>query len=478
MANRTRKAQSAYTGTGRVANTTTGSTTTQAVYRIPTWKNGRECDVLAYEVLGEAPIDVRIEGNNIYRVSLDTAALQNIIENTNLDFSNAELTLGTVNWDVHFTGTITADGTFTGTEVTATTLNSTDATISNLTSDIINSTNANITDLASDKITVVELYATTSELETANIATANIDTSVVEIETVNSSLTVKWIQTNEGTLEVQGDTSLSNVTVSWDETVAGTSTLHDVKAEELEVSGNSSLTELAVSGNTTLNTLTATWASTLSNTVVSWDLTVAWATTHAGTTALVGDTTTGKLNVNNTLTANGTTILNGSTEIHNNATVDGTLRANGNVEVAQSLTVAEQVNSRTMRTDEIVADEVRVNDALHLSEWATAPDFILQTEKGQPNGVPTLDEDGRMPLDQLPIETPTCTFVVGTGVFTNSQTCVINDPRIKLTSYVNLSNYNDIIWDLNEVIWEGWLTITSNETETGSFKYFVVTPIE
>jgi hypothetical protein len=32
--------------TGRVANTTTGSTTTQTVYRIPTGKKYGECDVL------------------------------------------------------------------------------------------------------------------------------------------------------------------------------------------------------------------------------------------------------------------------------------------------------------------------------------------------------------------------------------------------------------------------------------------------
>ena len=38
-------------GTGRVANTTTGSTTTQTVYRIPTGKKYGECDVLSYEVL-------------------------------------------------------------------------------------------------------------------------------------------------------------------------------------------------------------------------------------------------------------------------------------------------------------------------------------------------------------------------------------------------------------------------------------------
>ena len=100
--------------TGRVANTTTGSTTTQTVYRIPTRGAYGECEKLAYEVVWTSPIRVVIEGENVYRVSLDEAALKNIIENyENLDLSN--VTLQTVNGNVEFTGSVTADGTFTWT---------------------------------------------------------------------------------------------------------------------------------------------------------------------------------------------------------------------------------------------------------------------------------------------------------------------------------------------------------------------------
>ena len=107
---RQRKAQNGAQrfGTGRVANTTTGSTTTQTVYRIPTGKKYGECDVLAYEVLGTSPINVAIEGENIYRVSLDSAALKQIIENyPNLDLSN--VTLQNVAGNVTFTGSITSE---------------------------------------------------------------------------------------------------------------------------------------------------------------------------------------------------------------------------------------------------------------------------------------------------------------------------------------------------------------------------------
>ncbi len=81
-----------------------------------------------------------------------------------------------------------------------------------------------------------------------------------------------------------------------------------------------------------------------------------------------------------------------------------------------------------------------------------------------------------MPWDQLPVEIPRLYFSIWYGVFENSDTCVINDERIHLNSYVNISNYDDIEWDLSEVVWDGWLTVTSNTTETGTFRYLVVTP--
>jgi hypothetical protein len=42
---------------------------------------------------------------------------------------------------------------------------------------------------------------------------------------------------------------------------------------------------------------------------------------------------------------------------------------------------------------------------------------------------------------------------------------------------VLISNYQDIVWDLNEVINVGQLTVVSNQTETWSYKYAVINPL-
>ena len=78
--------------TGRVANTTTGSSTTQVVYKIPTWRRYWECEVLNYEVVWTSPVKVVIEWENVYRVSLDEKALQKMIENFE-DFTLSNVTL-------------------------------------------------------------------------------------------------------------------------------------------------------------------------------------------------------------------------------------------------------------------------------------------------------------------------------------------------------------------------------------------------
>jgi hypothetical protein len=66
---------------------------------------------------------------------------------------------------------------------------------------------------------------------------------------------------------------------------------------------------------------------------------------------------------------------------------------------------------------------------------------------------------------------------MGTGVFSNSDTSVVVDADITADSFVAISNYSDIIWDLNEVINIWQLTVVSNQTETGSYKYIIVNPI-
>ena len=145
----------------------------------------------------------------------------------------------------------------------------------------------------------------------------------------------------------------------------------------------------------------------------------------------------------------------------------------------------------------LALQNVTVNE-IHLAPDGEAPDFVLQSEKWtaewvaeldeswkvpmdqihwwEAEGVATLDENGIIPWDQLPVEIPRLYFSIWYWVFENSDTCVINDERIHLNSYVNISNYDDIEWDLSEVVWDWWLTVTSNTTETWTFRYFVVTP--
>ena len=66
---------------------------------------------------------------------------------------------------------------------------------------------------------------------------------------------------------------------------------------------------------------------------------------------------------------------------------------------------------------------------------------------------------------------------MGTGIFSNSDTSVVVDADITADSFVAISNYSDIVWDLNEVINVWQLTVVSNQTETGSYKYIIVNPL-
>ncbi|MBO7691748.1 MAG: hypothetical protein J6T10_03840 [Methanobrevibacter sp.] len=60
------------------------------------------------------------------------------------------------------------------------------------------------------------------------------------------------------------------------------------------------------------------------------------------------------------------------------------------------------MESDTVRTGEVIADEVRVTDGLYLSQGAEAPDFILQVEKGIANGVCPLDANTKVDPQYLP----------------------------------------------------------------------------
>jgi len=520
--------------TGRVANTTTGSTTTQAVYRIPTG-NKRDCDVRNFEVTWTSPIVVAIEWENIYRISLDMAALESAIEDMNLDLSN--VTLQTVNWDVTFTGNITAEGEFTWTTITATTWNITNIVSNSITADAVSTDDLNtdwltVTNNATVGGTLWVEGATTlgSTLAVDDVILANSDLTVAWTTTTNSIVANSWnisdlTSTSISTWTLDASTSIStdwtldvtwastlwevsatNISASWNVTAGGDLTVtwastftgnvtawnisaEDVSVDDLTVTGNSTVTGTqTINWATIINdTLTVTWATNLwGNVSTTGNLSVAGNSTITGTQTVTGDsifsgnvsvtenlTVAGDATVTDDLTVNGTTHLKGL-ETDWSVDIDGTLRVTWAIDGLNWLTVTGQVESDTVRTGEVIANEARISEGLYLSQWAEAPDFVLQSEKGQPNWVAPLDANGQIDTSYLPPVYTSAIVKMWVWVFSNSDTSVVVDADIKADSFVIISNYQDITWDLNETINVWQLTVVSNQIETWSYKYIVV----
>jgi hypothetical protein len=184
-------------------------------------------------------------------------------------------------------------------------------------------------------------------LETTEDVTIGWNLSVAWNETVTGTSTINWATTINNTLSVTGWTTLQDLSVWGNEIVTGTSTIN------WETTINNKLTvsddiiandDLTVSWNTSLNTL-----ETSSSASVGWQLVVWWAAT-----------------------------------------------------IQDALTVEWQTNTETLRSDEIVTDELRVNTSLDLWPNGIAPDFVLQSEKNQPNGVAWLDENWLINASNMP----------------------------------------------------------------------------
>lgn len=483
---RQRKAQNGVVrtplSTGRVANTTTSASKLQTVYRIPAGKKYGECEVLNYEVVGTSPIRVVIEWTNVYRVSLDEAALKTIIENYDgLDLSN--VTLQTVNGDVTFTGTLTAQGTFTWTEVNATTLNattwnittlsSTDATITNLSATNIttswNTTLDNLTVNWTSTLTWnVSAWADVTITWTLTAATGDISTLTSSSATVASLSATAWDIT---TLTSDGAT-LGWLSVTWQSSFTGAVTAWDVNAANLWVSGNTTLNNLTTTWNTSLN-----WATVNGNLAITWNETITWNTTVAWSSTFNGAVTmSDDLTVVDDLNVQGSSHLN-ALETTGSVDVAWTLRVDWAIDAWNWVSVTWQVESDSVVTTNTVTNNLTVNWNIALWNNATAPDFVLQDEKGAANWVAPLDANWKIDPQYLPPVYTTAIVKMGTGVFSNSDTSVVVDADITADSFVAISNYSDIIWDLNEVINVGQLTVVSNQTETGSYKYIIVNPL-
>lgn len=506
-------------GTWRVANTTTGSTTTQAVYRIPTGKRYGECEVLNYEVVGTSPVRVAIEWSNVYRVSLDEAALKQLIESyDNLDLSN--VTLQTVNGNVIFTGNINSEGIFTWTTVNATDVNTTNLSaaswdITNLTSSSLTTNTLTASSTNTDSLSVtnnatvggtlgVEWNTTLSNLSvnsdlsvagnsalntmsatSADIDSLTADSIISDTLEVHNGANVQWWLVSD-TLNVSGTTVLSGNTSATNINASGTITTQDLNVNWNEVVAGT----LWVAWATSLNSsLTVAGASTLSwNASVGGNLSVAGNETVTGNSTVTGDaifsndvsvahdiTVSWDATIADDLTVNWTSHLK-DVETKGSVDIDWTLRTTWAANIGNGIVVSGQVEADTVRTSEVVSDEVRVTDGLYLSADAEAPSFVLQSEKNQPNGVAALDANGQISTDYLPPVYTSAIVKMGTWVFSNSDTCVVVDDAITEWSFVALSNYQDIEWDLNEVVNAWQITVISNAVETWSFKYIIVNP--
>ena len=354
---------------------------------------------------------------------------------------------------------------------------------------------------ATASITTVDLTATwASTLNTVSAWATTVDSlDVTNGATIWTTLWVTWNTTLWGDLSVTGTSSFTGDVSAWNISSSWTANLNDVA-----VAWNETVAwTLSVTWNATLNAaLTVAWATTMSNNAaigwnlsVAWNQTVTWTSTTTWNAIFNSDVTVGwnetvsgnetitwTLTVGDDVTLADDLIVNWSTslkalETDGSVDIDGTLRTSWAAVIGNGITVTWQVESDTVRTWEVVADEVRVTDWLYLSAWWEAPDFVLQAEKGQPNGVCPLEADGKVDPRYLPPVYTTAIVKMGTWVFSNSNTAVVVDADITADSAVICTNYSDIVGDLNEVINIGQLTVVSNQVETGSFKYLIINPI-
>ena len=537
----------------RVANTTTSSL--PQVYRFWTWKVRTQCKWPTSSVTVEAPLHVQIVGDNVYHVTLNIEELANKLwQLDNIDLSNVEVTLWTVNWPITLNWNLDIEsGVLTVDEASIDTLNSITWTISTLTSTDITTTDLSAADVstwtleasgnASVGWTLWVTWATTlnSTLDVSWNTTLLWDLSVDWNETVGGNSTITWdltagsisapngnIQsitsnsistwtlnastsiTTSWTLMVEWNSTLANVTtndasIGWNLSVAWASTFTwDVSTNNIYSSGNASLNDVTVAWNETITwTLTTNWATLLNNSLtvvgtttmggnasVAWNLNVAWNSSTTWTLSAWGDTTLwGKLTVSDVSTFNNDVNINDDVtvtwtshlawvETTGSVDVTWTLRTSWAINAGNGVYVTWQVESDSLVTTNATTDNLTVNWNFVLWQNATAWDFVLQSEKWQANGVAPLNVNGKIDTQYLPQVFTTWKSKVVQWVFNNSNTAVVVDEDITADAFVKTSNYQDIVWDTTEVISVWQLVVTSNTTETWSFKVLIVSPVE
>lgn len=349
----------------------------------------------------------------------------------------------------------------------------------NITWQSITAWSGNIPSLTSTTITTWSLtanqWATVHQgltvSEWANIDTLNVSGN----SQLNGALSVGWASTftwdvSTNNIYSSWTASLNDVAIAWNETVAWTLTTNWAALL------NSSLT---VVWNTTMGAN----ASVAGNLNVAWNETVTWTLQAWGDTTLqwklnVSDIATfnNDVNVNDDLTVTWTSHL-AWVETTGSVDITWTLRTSWAINAGNGVYVTWQVESDSSVTTNATTDNLTVNWNFVLWQNATAWDFVLQSEKWQANGVAPLNTNGKVDEQYLPEIFTTAKCKVVQWVFNNSNTAVVVDEDITADAFVKTSNYQDIVWDLTEVISVGQITVTSNTAETGSFKVLIVKPV-
>ena len=399
-----------------------------------------------------------------WTTTLGNTTVNNITANWNAD----------VKWIMNVDGestfksnvSINGDATITG-ETNTETLSVNDfATIPTLTS----------TEITTDKLKVNDGAEVVGGLEVSDGLMVEWNTTLEKLlvqddVTFEKDVTVEGTtnlkETNTENLNVSGNSIVNgNSTVSGDATIAGNATV----SQDLLVAGNSTTTgNSLVTGNSVVN----------GDSTVNGDTSINWETNLNGKVKANDDVSIdGNLEVKDDVVVDWTTTLKGAVEMKDDVEILGSAKINGSLSVDEDVNIAGNTKTKTLRAEEAVFDEVRINRSLDLGDDGVAPDFVLQKEKGQPNGVAPLDVNGKIPQEYLPDVFTTAIVKIGSGIFNNSDTAVVVDNAITANSYVNISNYSDIHGDVDEIINDGQITLVSNQVEVGSFRYIVVNPIQ
>lgn len=409
---------------------------------------------------------------------------------TSISGSSVSADALSVSWDTALTGNLTVWGT---TDLTwdlsvawneTVTWNSTVSWIST-TDSLVVATTGTIPTLTSEGITTWTLDATGNVTIWGTLGVTG-DTTATRIIT-SSDVQVGWNLTVEWDSTFTWDTSVTNISSTWTAaltTVTVSDTLWVAWATTLSsslnvawattLSTNTSVGwNLSVAGNETVNGTSTTTGNAIfsSDVSVAWNETVAWNEIVWGNLTVTGDTV-----ISDDLTVSWSSHL-ADVETTGSVDVDWTLRTTWAVVAGNWISATGQIESDSLVTGNLVATNATINGNIALGNDATAPDFVLQSEKWVANGVVPLNANTKIDQQYLPDVFTTAIVKIWSWVFANSDTAVIEDSDITNDSAVFITNYSDLVWDIKETITEGQIILTSNEVETWGFKYVVMNPL-